>query len=501
MSLRLETRGLTKRFGSFEAVSSVSLSFEPGLIHAVLGENGAGKSTLMKLLFGLYQPSEGEILIDGSPVHWRSSMDAISRGLGMVQQHFSLVDPLSAIDNIMLGAEVVSSLGKLSRKEAIARLEKLLPSKSLSVPWNEPVGEMSVGQRQRVEILKLLFRESKILFLDEPTAVLAPQEITEFFNMLRELKKQGRTVVLITHKINEVLDLCDTYTVLRQGKLTARGMVAGATVDSIVESMIGRKLPTLDVERTSPRSEAVLSAREVKESKASRGQLNGISLQVRAGEIVGVAGVEGSGQSHFVDAIFGLRSFEGELNVLGHQVEPSHTRSVRELGVGLVPEDRHHQGLWLAESCHTNMAIGLEDRFLKRHFFQNEKLVNETGEWAKGFDVRSASLEVAVGDLSGGNQQKVIFAREVTGRKPKLLICHQPTRGVDLGAIDLIHRKLLQLRNEGLGVLVISSELEELLNLCDRIYVFFEGRAVAEFTRGNFDTQKIGYAMTGVSNA
>lgn len=499
-ALLLETRNLTKKFGSFTAVSGVNLSFEPGLIHAVLGENGAGKSTLMKLLFGLHQPTSGEILLDGKPVQWRSSMDAIRRGLGMVQQHFSLVEPLSAIDNIMLGDEVSNRAGRLNRKAAIERLESLLPSQNLAVPWDVPVDELTVGQKQRVEILKLLFREAKILFLDEPTAVLTPAEIEEFFDVLRKLKASGRTIVLITHKINEVLSVCDTYSVLRQGKLVSRGPVAGVSTETIVESMIGRKLLEFEPERTPARDQCVLECRAMKEESQSRGQLNGIDLSVRAGEVVGIAGVEGSGQSHLVDAIMGLRDFKGEMFVLGQRIQPFQTHRVRELGTALVPEDRHTQGLWLSESCYTNMIIGLEDRFLKHSVFESKRLKEETAVWAKDYDVRGASLDVPVGSLSGGNQQKVIFAREVAGREPKFLICHQPTRGVDLGAIDLIHRHIMKLRNEGLGVLLISSELDELLKLSDRLYVFFDGRVSAEFERAEFDRFKVGAAMTGASH-
>jgi general nucleoside transport system ATP-binding protein len=499
MSLRLETRNLTKRFGSFAAVSGVSLSLQPGLIHAILGENGAGKSTLMKLLFGLHVPTEGEVLLDGEPIEWRSSMDAIERGLGMVQQHFALVDPLSAIDNIMLGAEAASKLGKLDRKSAIARLESRLPSHSLAVPWEQSVGSMSVGQKQRVEILKLLYRDARILFLDEPTAVLTPHEIEEFFDVLRKLKAQGRTIVLITHKINEVLQICDTYSVLRQGRLVARGEVAEVSGEQIVESMIGRKLPALDVQRASGGDVLIFNCTHLREAPGQTGKMRDLSLEVRAGEIVGVAGVEGSGQSEFVDAVMGLRGFEGSLEVLGERIAPFQSSKVRALRTGLVPEDRHRQGLWLEESCHDNMIIGLEDLYTHRGVFQRQKIESDTSEWAKQFDVRAPGFDVPVGSLSGGNQQKVIFAREVAGRQPKFLICHQPTRGVDLGAIDLIHRKIIDLRNRGLGILLLSSELDELLVLCDRLYVFFEGRISSHFKRHDFDRMRIGAAMTGAS--
>lgn len=494
--MTVSTRELTRTFGSFKAVDSINLEFEPGRIHAIVGENGAGKSTFLKLLFGLLTPTKGSVVVDGEPVEFRSSLDAIRSGLGMVQQHFTLVETLSAIDNIMLGAETVSSLGVLRRAEAVSRLEALLPSASLRVPWDVPVAQLTVGQRQRVEILKLLFRESRVLFLDEPTAVLAPQEIAELFEVLKALRSQGRTIVLITHKMNEVLDYCDTYAVFRHGRLVARGEVAGASASSIVEAMIGRPLPQRTLLRREPRSEKVLEASGLSEpSSSARGRLQAVSLKVHAGEIVGVAGVEGSGQSSFVEAIMGLRPISGSLQVLGSGVES--VSQVRSLGVGLVPEDRHHQALWMDETCRLNYVVGLEDEFIRGGLIDFDAVRAKSSEWSREFDVRASSLEVPVSALSGGNQQKLIFAREVSGRKPRLLICHQPTRGVDLAAIDLIYSRLEVLRNEGLGILVLSSELDELMDICDRLYVFFDGKVSAEFTRDQFDRMKIGAAMTG----
>lgn len=516
-------------FGSFTAVNGISLAFEPGQIHAIVGENGAGKSTFLKLLFGLLEPTRGSVAIDGAPVLFRSSLDAIRAGLGMVQQHFTLVETLSAIDNIMLGAEVTQG-GVLKREAAIAQLEKVLPSPSLRVPWLEPVSSLTVGQRQRVEILKLLFRESRILFLDEPTAVLAPQEITELFEVLRALRAEGRTIVLITHKMREVLDLCDTYAVFRHGTLVGRGAVAGASPETIVEAMIGRALPARNIVRAPARDAVVLRALQLGEpirgpvdgsaaveadtgsdaiiggslraqsrvaAGEKRGRLREISLEVHAGEIVGVAGVEGSGQSDFVEAVMGLRDFSGHLEVLGSDVKPFEAARVRGLGVGLVPEDRHHQALWMDESCRMNYVVGLEREFIRGGLIDFDAIDAKSLEWSREYDVRAASLDVPVSALSGGNQQKLIFAREVKGRKPRLLICHQPTRGVDIAAIDLIYRKIEALRNEGLGILVLSSELDELMDVCDRLYVFFDGRVSAEFTRAEFDRLRIGHAMTG----
>ncbi|MES2964441.1 MAG: ABC transporter ATP-binding protein [Bdellovibrionota bacterium] len=492
----LEARHLTKTFGACTAVSDVTMRFTPGKIYAVLGENGAGKSTLIRLLFGLHQPTSGEVAIDGAKVSFSSSLDAIERGIGMVQQHFSLVEPLSAIDNIMLGAEVTSGPGILDRKAAIAKLEALLPSASLAVPWETPVADLTVGQKQKVEILKLLFRDSKILFLDEPTAVLTPLEIEELFFVLRKLREQGRTIVLVTHKLGEVMQVCDEFYVLRQNSLVGSGSINETNVDGIVELMIGRKLPPFDLARPPSKTTIALRVSELREDSVKRGRLDGISLEVRAGEIVGIAGVEGSGQSHLVEAIMGLRDYSGRVDILGRETAPFQTSIVRDLGVGLVPEDRHEQALWLDETSAHNMMIGLEDRFLRHHVFDEKAIDEKTGEWSKAYDVRFSSLGATAGSLSGGNQQKLIFAREVAGREPKLLICHQPTRGVDLGAIDLIHRKIVGLRNEGLAVLLLSSELDELMKLSDRIIVFFEGRVSAEFARAEFDRLAIGKAMT-----
>lgn len=494
--MTLETRDLTKQFGNFTAVNGVSLSFGPGL-HAIVGENGAGKSTFLKLLFGLHSPTHGQIFLNGEKKEFRSSMDAIRAGLGMVQQHFTLVEPLSVIDNIMLGAEKANGLGVLKRREAVKHLESLLPNASLSVPWESKVEDLTVGQKQRVEILKLLFRESKILFLDEPTAVLAPQEIEELFEVLKLLAKQGRTVVVITHKMREVLDHCDTYAVLRQGKLVGQGEVKSSSAEKIVEAMIGRALEQRSVVRPEPLGTHVLKCEGLSETETVRGQLKNISIDVRAGEIVGIAGVEGSGQGHLIEAIMGLRDFTGRMEVLGQEVRPFSTEQVRGLGVGLVPEDRHQQALWMDESCRLNYVVGLEDHFFKHALLDQEKLKAQSSAWSKEYDVRAASLDVPVSALSGGNQQKLIFAREVAGREPRFLICHQPSRGVDLAAISLIYGKLELLRNQGLGVLVVSSELDELMDLCDRIFVFYDGQVSAEFTRPQFDRFKIGCAMTG----
>jgi simple sugar transport system ATP-binding protein len=503
---QLEAYQLSKTFGSFKAVDEVSLSFAPGLIHAVLGENGAGKSTLMKLLFGLYQPTSGEIRLGSQRVIWRTPGDAIEHGLGMVQQHFSLVGPLSVIDNIMLGAEVTRNGGLLDREQAIAELSQLLPTGSLALPWQAPVQSLSVGQKQKVEILKLLFRRAQILFLDEPTAVLTPGEIQEFFSILKLLRDSGRTIVLITHKMAEVFKVCDTYAVLRQGRLTASGMIAQANTQSLVEAMVGRKLEPLSEKRNPPPVQnhgqngnlvkPRLKCQNIKTAALSDASLKNISFEVQAGEILGLAGVEGSGQATLVDCILGLHPFSGDIFLDSHKVKPGSTKHLRQTALGVIPEDRLRQGLWAAETCSENMLIGLDDLFSSGGLLNKKYLSKKTQEWMAQYDVRVPSSQATVGSLSGGNQQKFIFAREVEGHKPQLLICHQPTRGVDLGAIDQIHRTLLNLRDQGIAMLLISSEMDELLALSDRILVFFKGRLNGEFSRPAFDRTQIGTAMT-----
>ena len=450
--MRLRAEALTKTFGPFTALEKVAVDFPSEQIHAVLGENGAGKSTLMKVLFGLLQAEQGKIFIDEKEVVWDSPHDAIAAGLGMVQQHFTLVETLSALDNILVGAEICAGpFAQLERKAAQARLEAILSSRALSVPWELPLSKLSVGQKQKVEILKLLFRNARILFLDEPTAVLAPEECKEFFAILKKLKAEGRTIVLITHRLSEVMEVCDTFTVLRQGRVTARGEVSGASQASLVEAMIGRSLEEWPKERPPARAEDICRFRNVNANGLSE-----ISLNIRAGEIVGIAGVEGSGQAELVQALLTLRPIaSGHAELLNEDLATLEPSEVRELGVGLIPEDRLREGLWLEESAYDNLSVGLEKRFSKFGWLSRTKLRSTVADWAKAFDVRASSLDAPVKSLSGGNQQKLVYAREVEGRKPKFLIAHQPSRGVDLGAMDLIHRKLLQpacQRNGNFGV-------------------------------------------------
>ncbi len=498
--ITIESKNLSKSFGSCHALTDLSLKFDSQKIHAVIGENGAGKSTFMKLMFGLMQPTSGEIAIDGKVIDIKNSQIAIKAGIGMVQQHFCLVENLSAIDNIILGTEPVKGF-KLDRELALKELIAKLPDESLHVPWHQKVSDLSVGFRQRIEILKLLYRDSQFLILDEPTAVLTPQEIISFFSLLRQLKEMGRTIVLITHKLGEVFSVCDQYHVLRQGRLVTSGLVSETTQSQIVKHMIGRDLKTPDesslVHELS--SQKLLEYVGVSTLSQTRGQLKNISLSVNAGEILGIAGVEGSGQSKLVETLLGIDAFEGRIRFLGNEIDrTTSTKQVRDMGLALIPEDRQTQAIWLEETCSKNLIIGIEDQFQSGVFFDDDKIRKTSEVWLKEFDVRLVDMSQEISSLSGGNQQKLVFAREVLGRKPKFIVCHQPTRGVDLGAIEKIHSEILNLKRLGISCLLISSELDELMAISDRICVLFEGKLTGEFQRAQFSKNEIGKAMTGV---
>ena len=506
----VEFKSITRSFGHFRAVDSVSASFERGQIHAILGENGAGKSTLMKLLFGLLGPTEGGLQVGGVSRKWSSAAEAIRAGLGMVQQHFALVETLSVIDNIMLGDEN-ASFGVLNRNAAIKDLESRLPSPELRIDWHRPVHELSIGEKQKVEILKLIARRAEILVLDEPTAVLSPQEIESLFGILKSLKQQGKTVFVITHKLGEVFDHCDTWFVLRAGQSKGSGRVSETQMDDVVRAMVGSKLPPMADRTPSHPGEIAVEFKNVSVPKAAH-PVRDLSIQVRKGEVVGIAGVDGSGQSELVEALLGLREFSGAVKVLNLVVPENFSAktssevvsALRSRGLALVSEDRHHQSLWLDETVELNAGLGFENE-KENGFVQNGILRPGTwrakvSEWLAKFDVRFSSLEIAVGRLSGGNQQKLIFARELLGRSVNLIVVHQPTRGVDFAAIRLIHERLLEARDRGVAVLVISSELDELMTLSDRILVLCGGRKTGEFARSfegaPFDRERIGAAMT-----
>lgn len=500
----VELRGLTKRFGAVLANAGVDLRVQAGTIHGVVGENGAGKSTAMKLLFGLYRPDAGEIFVRGKRCAWTSPSDAVAEGIGMVHQHFMLAGPHSVLDNILLGAEPCR-WGIISRKRARERLDGLARQYGLTVEWDRAVETLPVGIQQRVEILKLLYRKADILILDEPTAVLTPQEANELFRNLRRLREEGKTILLVTHKLREVMSFTDRVTVFRAGRVVAEMPTSGTDAQELANLMVGRKVALgIEVAPGRPWAESALEVRGLSLAGAagSRQRLSEVSFAVARGEIVGIAGVEGNGQSELLQAVLHPREGRcrtaGSIRILGRDVTRWRAGAIRELGVGVIPEDRLQEGLLPERPVGENFLLGLHRHaaFSRAGFLSTRRVAAAATKALAEQDVRPADLGLAAGRLSGGNQQKLIVAREFE-RKPGLLIAAQPTRGVDVGAIEFIHRRIVQARDGGAGVLLVSSELEELLALADRILVVYEGRMVAEFQRGQVSEQELGLRMGG----
>lgn len=497
---QVELRGLAKSFGPVRANEGVNLAVRKGSIHAIVGENGAGKSTAMKMLYGQYRPDEGSIFVAGEERHWRSPADAIAAGVGMVHQHFMLAETHSALENILLGQHrhAFSALGK---EPARARLQKIMATYGLEVPLDTPVGDLPVGVQQRIEILKLLYQNSDVLILDEPTAVLAPAEIDGLFRILREMAAAGKTILIITHKLKEVLSLAERATIFRAGRVVEDKELAGSSVQALASAMVGRELNlSAEVSRHPCGAEVVLKAAAV-QPKAKHSHLKEAGFEIRAGEVLGIAGVEGNGQTELLRLLLNPRAEMGEgvLSFCGEDMRGKSAGSLRRAGIALFPEDRLKEGMLLGSSLSENYLLGHQrDRsFLSGPFLRRSRVRAAVSEALEAFDVRPRLPEARAGDLSGGNQQKLVVARELR-RRPKLLIAAQPTRGVDIGAIDLIHRRILDLRNEGTAVLLVSSELDEVLKLSDRVLVLFRGRVVAEFARGNYQESTIGALMAGI---
>ena len=500
---RVRIEGLTKRFGACVANDTVSLSLATGSIHGLIGENGAGKSTLMKTLYGLYRPDAGRMLLDGVERRWRSPSDAIAAGIGMVHQHFMLVPEYTVIDNLILGAEPLvkfplpSALRPIHRLKARKQLEDLVSQYGLEVPLDERVDELPVGLQQRVEILKALYRRAQVLILDEPTAVLTPLETQALFANLRRLAGEGCSIVMITHKLREVLDLCDRITVMRSGRVVGSADPQKTTENELAALMVGKSVRLkLEVAPAARVGDAVV---ELKRVSHRNGKLTGVDLQVRAGEIVGIAGVESNGQSELLDVILDARRIgRGQAFVLGQPTQGLSPRAIRSLGVGLIPEDRQQQGLLLRASAAENCLLGYEDRpMLRRGGLLSVAAVRAHARRIfEAFDVRPRDILREAGAFSGGNQQKLIIGRELA-HAPRLILAARPTRGVDVGAIELIHRQLVRARDEGAGILLISADLDEILALSDRILVLYRGQIATELTRQNATLEAIGVAMGG----
>ncbi len=495
----VEMRNVTKRFGDVLANDSISLTVESGSIHAIIGENGAGKSTAMNILYGFYKADSGEILIAGQARAIENPGDAIRLGLGMVHQHFMLVEPLTVTENIILGAESGSSVA-IDFKQSRARVRELSTQYKLRIDADARIESLSVGQQQRVEILKTLYRGAQILILDEPTAVLTPQEVGEMFAILRSLRDGGKTIIIITHKLAEVLSLSDRITVMRDGRVVGNLSTEEATAEGLARLMVGREV-LLRVEKTESKPEnAVLTVENLTlESSTVHGSLSDVSFEVRGGEILGIAGVEGNGQTELIEIIAGLRpQTRGEILLEGNSIDRLDTRRRKNLGIAHIPEDRHRRGLLLDFDLAANSILGVHRNSpLSGKVLLNEQVIAErANKLVREYDVRPPNIRLPARALSGGNQQKLIVAREFD-IKPKLILVSQPTRGVDIGAIEFIHKKLIELRDSGAAILLVSAELDEILSLSDRVIVMYEGRVVGQVDPRSVGEAEIGLMMTG----
>jgi len=496
--LVLEMRGIRKEFPGIVANDDVSLDVLRGEVHALLGENGAGKSTLMNILYGLYHPDAGEIRVHGKTVSFSSARDAIQAGIGMVHQHFMLIPVMTVAENIVLGVEPRTGL-LLDEDGAVERVRELSRQFGLVVDPTALVSAITVGQEQRVEILKALYRGADLLILDEPTAVLTPQEAGELFEIIRSLRADGKSIIFISHKLNEVLEIADRITVLRRGKKIQTVPREGATEESLARAMVGREvLLRVDKAPATP-GDVLLEVRDL-HVLDDRGieKVRGVSFQVRAGEIVGIAGVDGNGQTELIDAITGLRrAASGTIVVAGQEIADPSARRMLDAGVGHIPEDRQRRGLVLEFSIAENIELHdyAKAPVAKWGWLHPSRMVALARRLIKEFDVRGGGPLTRAGGLSGGNQQKLVAAREIA-RDPKVLIAAQPTRGLDVGAIEYLHRRIVAERDEGRAVLLVSLELDEVMSLSDRILVVYEGEIVGEHV-GEVSEEEIGLEMLG----
>jgi len=495
----LDMQNITKIFPGVKANDNVNLSIKKGEIHALVGENGAGKTTLMNVLYGLYDPEGGQVFYEGNKVNVDGPQDAIDLGIGMVHQHFMLVDPLTVTENIILGNEPRKGL-KIDQKKARKEVEDISNKYGLYVDPDAKIQDISVGMQQRVEIIKTLYRGADLLIFDEPTAVLTPQEIDELFDIFRSLKEQGKTIIFITHKLKEVKEISDRITVLRGGKSIDTVDTANVSEEDVAELMVGRPV-LLEVEKDKAKPGKDFLTIENLKVKNNRNiqAVNGVSLTVKKGEILGIAGVEGNGQSELIEAITGLRKIEsGKVKIKDKEITKFNAREIKREGVAHIPEDRQKRGLIMDFDLQENMILGYHDLepFSKNGIMNYNNIRNYTQELLEKFDVRGGGATTDAKSLSGGNQQKVIVAREFS-HDPELLIASQPTRGVDVGSIEFIHKQIIDRRDNGAAVLLVSAELSEILSLSDRIAVIFEGEIVDILDVEDADERKLGNLMTG----
>ena len=500
----IELKGISKAFGPVQANKDISIRVMPGTIHGIIGENGAGKSTLMSILYGFYKADAGEIFIKGERTLIPDSQAAIAAGIGMVFQHFKLVENFTVLENIVLGAEDGWQLGT-SLAKARKSLAELSSEYELKVDPDAVIEDIGVGMQQRVEILKALYRQANILILDEPTGVLTPAEADQLFRILERLKEEGKTIILITHKLREIMDTTDTVSVMRRGEMTATVKTADTSPEELAELMVGRKV-LLRVDKAPARTGDVIldvsNLRVVDDKGVER--LRGIDLHVRAGEILGIAGVAGNGQSELLEVLGGYATGSGSISINGQTLDLSGKfsdgQSRRAHGIAHVPEDRQREGLILEYSAWENTAFGYhrDDAFRSGMLMNNAAIREDTAAKMERFDVRPPNPKLSAKNFSGGNQQKIVLAREIE-RNPDLLLVGQPTRGVDIGAIEFIHQQIVALRDQGKAILLVSVELEEILSLADRVAVMFDGRIMGERLPSETDEKELGLLMAGVS--
>ncbi|MGC9667997.1 ABC transporter ATP-binding protein [Planosporangium sp. 12N6] len=491
----VQLRGITKRFPGVVANHDIDLSVRRGSIHAIVGENGAGKSTLMKTLYGMHRPDSGEILIDGERVVFGSPQQAIKAGIGMVHQHFMLADNFTVLENIVLGAEKLHGIGDAAAR----RIREISGQYGLGVDPEALVENLGVGDRQRVEILKVLYRGARVLILDEPTAVLVPQEVDALFDNLRQLTREGLTIIFISHKLHEVLAVADAITVIRRGTTVASVDPREVTSRQLATLMVGSELPSPEARESTVTSDQALSVIDLSvHTPDGRPLVDGVSFTIHRGEVVGIAGVEGNGQAELIEAIMGMRPATGQVRLDGADISDWSTRARREAGLGHVPEDRHRQGLLLEAPLWENRILGhqTEQPNARGPLLDIRGARRDTARIVADYDVRTPGIDVPVGALSGGNQQKLIVGREMS-HTPKVLLAAHPTRGVDVGAQAAIWEHIKRARREGMGVLLISADLDELIGLSDSLKVIFRGRFVAEADPATVTPEQLGLAMTG----
>lgn len=501
--MKLELRNVTKRFPGVVANDSVDLKVETGEVLGLLGENGAGKTTLMNILYGLYSADEGEIIIDGEVVHFSGPGDAITAGIGMVHQHFMLVPVFNVTENVVLGVEPTTGpVGTIDFGEARREVEEISRRYGLDVDPTAIVEDLPVGIQQRIEIIKVLFRDAEIIVFDEPTAVLTPQEVKEFFGIVNGLKEAGKGIIFITHKLGEVLDVADRISVLRRGRIVGEADPRRATEEELAELMVGRPVDLVVDKSPAEPGDVVLEVKDlVVRDERQHTAVDDVSFEVRAGEIVGIAGVQGNGQTELVEALTGLtQPLAGRVHLLGRDVTLASPRRLHQSSVAHVPEDRQRSGLVLDFDVAENLVL---DSYYSEPYSHGirmdwEYAHDHADELIEQYDIRTPSSRVSAGNLSGGNQQKLIVAREFS-RDTKMIIASQPTRGLDVGSIEYIHRRIVEERDEGAAVLIVSSELDEILALADRILVMYRGKIVAEVAGDEATASQLGLYMAGAA--